>query len=171
MRTWGNGIVGKAIAAVGAAAVIVIGQPLMASAAPGPLTITPLGWNVVGLGHTAATLASGPNKYMVGGRVCNTGSDPVTDVDATWVWDQANTYVNLDGPNVRSFDLAAGECRDAWYVVEVTRDAAAYLTSRDFHVEASAPGQTTVSTPAGREIHVGQLVRQNRNSVSSITGP
>ena len=84
MRTWGNGIVGKAIAAVGAAAVIIIGQPLMASAAPGPLTITPLGWNVVGLDSNDVT--DGPNVFPVGGRVCNTGSDPVTNVDVNWSW-------------------------------------------------------------------------------------
>jgi hypothetical protein len=172
MRGWGSGIAGKALATVAVAGAVLIGQPLMASAAPGPLTITPLGWNVVGLGHTAVTINTGPNKFMVGARVCNTGSDPVANVTATWVWDQANTYVNLDGANTRTItSLAAGACRDAWYVVEVTRNSAAYNTSRDFHVEASAAGQTTVSTPAGREIYVQELVRQNRNSVSSITGP
>ena len=56
--------------------------PLAASAAPGPLTITPLGWNVIGLDSNDVTV--GPNVFPIGARVCNTGSDPVTNVAVDW---------------------------------------------------------------------------------------
>ena len=103
MRTWGNGIAGKALATVAVAAAVLIGQPLTASAAPGPLTITPLGWNVIGLDSN--NVNAGPNVFPIGGRVCNTGSDPVTNVAVNWNWLSANTYVNLT--NTTSFSTAS----------------------------------------------------------------
>ncbi len=167
MRTWGNGIAGKALATIAVAAAILLGQPLMASAAPGPLTITPLGWNVIGLDSN--NVNDGPNVFPVGGRVCNTGSDPVTNVGVNWNWLSTNTYVNLT--NTTSFStasLGAGACRDYYFNVQVTRDASAYNTARQFQVTATGDSVSAVSTPVNREIYVEKLVSQNRNAVTAL---
>ena len=45
--------------------------PRMRGQAAAALTIAPLTWNVVGLDST--NVANGPNGYLVGAHVCNTG--------------------------------------------------------------------------------------------------
>ena len=52
----------------------------VASAAPAgaSLSITPISWGVVGLDSNDVT--DGPDTYMIGARVCNTGDTPTT----TW---------------------------------------------------------------------------------------
>ena len=168
MRAWGKGTVGRALAAVAATAAVVLGVPMPAMAAPGPLTITPIGWNVVGLDHNDVT--DGPDSFPVGGRVCNTGSDSVTNLTVDWVWDSADTYINLTGfSQYTQASLAAGACRDVYFNVQVTRNAAAYDNSRDFHITADADVVSAVSTPTPREIYVEHLVSQNRNEVNSWT--
>jgi hypothetical protein len=137
-------------------------------AAPGPLTITPLGWDVVGLDSNNVNV--GPNVYPVGARVCNTGTSAVTNLSVAWSWGSANAYVGLTG--VTSFNqdaLDAGGCDDFYFDVRVTRDAAAYDTSRRFTISASGDSVGTVTTPSPREIYVEHLVSQNRNAVLSWT--
>ena len=112
---------------------------------------------------------AGPNVFPVGGRVCNTGSDPVTNVAVNWSWLSSNTYVNLT--NTTSFStasLAAGACRDYYFNVEVTRNASAYNTARQFQVTATGDSVAAVSTPTNREIYVEKLVSQNRNAVTDL---
>ena len=166
MRTWGNGIAGKAMAPLRSLLPSLIGQPLTASAAPGPLTITPLGWNVIGLDSN--NVNAGPNVFPVGGRVCNTGCDPVTNVAVNWNWLSSNTYVNLT--NTTSFStasLGAGACRDYYFNVEVTRNSSAYNTARAVPGRrATGDSVSAVSTPTNREIYVEKLVSQNRNAVT-----
>jgi len=45
------------------------------------LSISPITWDVIGLDHNDPT--DGPDTFPVGARVCNTGSDPATNV-AGW---------------------------------------------------------------------------------------
>ena len=168
MRRWGNGIAGKALATIAVAGAVLIGQPLTASAAPGPLTITPLGWNVIGLDSNNVT--TGPDTFPIGGRVCNTGTNPVTNVGVNWSWLSTNTYVSL--ANTTSFStasLAAGACRDYYFNVKVTRNASAYDTARQFQITATGDTVSAVSTPTNREVYVEKLVSQNRNAVNSWT--
>ncbi|MDP8956615.1 MAG: sortase [Actinomycetota bacterium] len=140
-----------------------------AKAAP-VLTIEPITWNVVGLDSN--NVNSGPNRFMVGARACNTGTDPATNIVATFVWDSTNPLINLVGASTLSTEsLAPGACFDFNFNIAVTRSTAAYRTSRDYHISVSADGLGAISTPIGREIYVEQLVSQNRNSVQAITGP
>ncbi|TFC27583.1 tandem-95 repeat protein [Cryobacterium sp. TMT2-18-3] len=141
-----------------------------ASAATNSLTITPTEWNVVGLDSNSVT--SGPNQFSVGAEVCNVTGTAVTGVDVAWNWTTANTYINLDSTSTKSVpSIAANSCTKLWWTVEITRNAAAYNAKRGFTISAAAPGVTTVSTPTTREIYVEKLVSQNRNAVTSVTGP
>ncbi|TFD30853.1 tandem-95 repeat protein [Cryobacterium sp. TMT1-19] len=141
-----------------------------ASAATNSLTITPTEWNVVGLDSNSVT--SGPNQFSVGAKVCNVTGTAVSGVDVAWNWTTANTYINLDSTATKSVPaIAANSCTKLWWTVEITRDAAAYNAKRGFTISAAAPGVTTVSTPTTREIYVEKLVSQNRNAVTSVTGP
>ncbi len=168
MRARGFGFAAKAVAAVAATAVAIMGTPLTASAAPGPLTITPIGWNVVGLDHNDVT--DGPDTFPIGARVCNTGTDPVTNLDVDWTWGSSNTYINLT--NLTSFSeasLAASDCNDYYFNIQVQRTASAYDTARRFTISASGDSVSTVTTPSPREVYVEHLVSQNRNAVNSWT--
>lgn len=138
-------------------------------AAAAALTIETITWDVVGLDSNNVT--TGPNTYPVGVRVCATGG-AVADITVAFAWDSFNPYLNLFGPSVVSIaSLADGACADRYFFVVVTRDAAAYNTTRAYHVTASAPGVPTVSTPTPRQLYVEKLLSQNRNAVLSIDGP
>jgi uncharacterized repeat protein (TIGR01451 family) len=159
-------------------------QSAPALAAP-ILTIQPISWNIVGLDSNNVNV--GPNTYMVGARVCNVGDTAATNVTATFVRDGAiNSLLNLQGSSTLTLaSLPAGttsqppgntgatpnNCTDFYYNIVITRNSAAYNTSQMYHIEASATGVGTISTPLNREIYVEKLVSQNRNSVLSITGP
>ena len=141
-----------------------------ASAATNSLTITPTEWNVVGLDSNSVT--SGPNQFSVGAEVCNVTGTAVTGVDVSWNWTTANTYINLDSTATKNLpSIAANSCTKLWWTVEITRNAAAYNGKRGFTISAAAAGVTTVTTPTTREIYVEKLVSQNRNAVTSVTGP
>ena len=134
------------------------------------LNITPVTWNVIGLDSNNPS--TGPNKFPVGARVCNAGATALTNVSANFVWDSGNPYVNLAvPPTLTAATLGAGACVDFYFDVTVTRTVAAYNTARRFHITASAPGASTVSTPTPRELYVEYLVSQARNAVNSIVGP
>ncbi len=141
--------------------------PLAAAAAS--LTISPITWDVIGLDSNKVT--DGPDTFMVGTRVCNTGNMDATNVVANFVWDSANTYINLSGASSLSIAaLTAGTCTDFYYNVLITRNSAAYNTNRGYHITAAADGLAAVSTPTPRQLFVEKLVSQNRNAVTTISG-
>jgi hypothetical protein len=151
------------------AVLALVAIPTSAHAAP-VLTIKPLTWNVIGLDSNSP--ATGPDLFPVGARVCNTGVAVAPAVSAQLAWDSANPYVNVDGlSTIDSGDLAPGACADEYFHVRVTKTAAAYNTTRRYHIAASASGVAAVSTPTPRELYVEKLISQNRNSVVSITCP
>ena len=155
--------------AVLAAGAVAVASPAGARAAAS-LTVTPITWNVVGLDSNKVT--SGPNQYPVGVRVCDTGSSAATNVAASFVWDSTNANLALGDSASRALGtLAGGACSDVYWTAVVTRTSAAYDTARRYHVDVTADGLATVSTPTPRELYVEHLVSQNRNSVLSLTGP
>ena len=142
-------------------------QPAFAASS---LSITPIEWNVVGLDSN--TPSTGPDRFVSGADVCNSGTEALTDVTTTWVWDTPSTVISLVGPAVKDpFALAVGECHKVWYSIDVVAAASSFDQTRRFHINAAATGATTVSTPVPREIYVERLVSQNRNAINSITGP
>jgi hypothetical protein len=145
-----------------------------ANGAYAQLSITPVTWNVVGL-DSNRPITDGPNEFPVGAKVCNTSSSALSNLNTTFYWDSTNSLINLDvGGTTQSItqsSIAANTCVDVYFTVVITRSAAAYNTSRTYHITSSATGASTVSTPTPREIFVEKLVSQNRNTVSSIVGP
>jgi hypothetical protein len=61
-------------------------------------------------------------------------------------------------------------CADFYFDTVIARDAAAYDTTQLFHIEATADGLGTVSTPTPRELYVEHLISQNRNQVLTFEG-
>ncbi|MFC4454807.1 beta strand repeat-containing protein [Deinococcus sonorensis] len=161
----------------------ICGLQALAAAAP-VLSITPISWNVIGLDSNNPT--AGPDTFPVGARVCNVGDTTATGLSASFVFDGTrNTYLNTQGlTTVTLNDLPSGSaptdfntinkvpanCQDAYFNIVVTRTSAAYNTTQNFHITASATGLTAVSTPTPRQLFVEKLVSQNRNAVISFTG-
>ena len=134
------------------------------------LSVTPSTWNVIGLDSN--NVNSGPNTFLVGVLVCNTGGTTVSNITGTFVWDSSNAFINLSGLSTVTTDpLAPGQCTNLFFNVVVTRSTSAYDQTRSYHINVTATGEPTYSTPAPREIYVEKLVSQNRNSTQTITGP
>ena len=134
--------------------------------AAGTLTVTPFTWNITGLDSNSPAI--GPHVFPVGARVCSSAA--TTNVLVSFVWDTANPYVNLRTGSLTSItiaSLAAGACYDAYFEVDVTREAAAFDTTRRYHITAT-DSSGTGSTPTPRELYVEHLISQSRNGVTDI---
>ncbi|TMG96796.1 MAG: DUF11 domain-containing protein, partial [Betaproteobacteria bacterium] len=145
------------------AAVFGLFVPMFAHAT---LTVTPITWNVVGLDSNSPT--SGPKDFPVGARVCSNVA--TTNVAVNWIWDSANANVNLRPGSLSTITLpaiGAGVCADAYFEIEVNQVAAAYDTTRRYHITAT-DGSGTASSPTPREVYVEHLISQNRNSITGI---
>ncbi|HEV2721035.1 MAG TPA: hypothetical protein VG323_13515, partial [Thermoanaerobaculia bacterium] len=130
------------------------------------LTVTPITWNVVGLDSNNP--AVGPHLFPAGARVCSDAA--TTNVAVNFVFDTANANINLRAGSLSTINLAsigAGQCADAYFEVDVTQTAAAFDTTRRYHVTAT-DGSGTASSPTPREIYVEHLISQNRNSISDV---
>jgi uncharacterized repeat protein (TIGR01451 family) len=146
-------------------ALLVLLLPPAAHAAT-TLTVAPIAWNVVGLDSNSP--ATGPGNFPVGARVCS--SVATTNVGVTFVWDSANAFVDLRAGSLTTISIpsiGAGQCADAYFEVAVVRTAAAFDTTRRYHITA-ADGSGTASTVTPREIYVEHLISQNRNSVTDV---
>jgi len=144
------------------------------------LTVTPITWDTIGLDSNDITV--GQNHFPVGARVCNTGT-AADWVTATFVWDDgqgvftgdvgADPYINLrPGTNRTLTSLlaaagTAGDCRDAYFEVELTRSLSAYDKVRRYHITA-VDNSGTASTPIPRQLYVEHFVSQARNIVSDM---
>jgi uncharacterized repeat protein (TIGR01451 family) len=152
-----------------AIATLAVTSPAFAAAS---LTITPISWNVVGLDSN--DVDAGPNHFPIGARVCNSGDAAAANVTSAFFWDSANPNVALRPGTLANFDtnrvpsLAPATCHDFYYELEVTRTAAAYDTTRRYHITATADGLSTIGTPTPREIYVEHLVSQARNHVLDL---
>jgi uncharacterized repeat protein (TIGR01451 family) len=156
-------------------ALLVLGVLSSPAAADAILVATPITWNVVGLDSNNVNV--GPNNFPVGARVCNTGADPATNVSANFVWDDGadpysgHPYINLRAGSLSSISmpsLAPGSCADFYFEVSITRNASAYDKTRRYHINVTADGGISLSTPQPREIYVEHLVSQNRNATTDI---
>jgi hypothetical protein len=145
--------------------------PIYAQAAT-TLTVEPSTWNVVGLDSNNVNV--GANRFPVGARICNTGSEIANNVTATLVWNSSNSYIDLRAgtastlPASGTVNLAIGACIDAFFEVEVARNTAAYDTTRLYHIDISATNAPPVSTPPSRELYVEHLVSQSRNTTTDM---
>ena len=175
-----KGTTTRAVACAARVALLVAPMALLQAAradAAAVLTVTPLTWGTIGLDSNDVTV--GPNRFPVGARICNTGTTAATNVVATWNWDpnSVNPYLNIRPgtygvsgnaslPAVPT--LAPGACTDAYFEVEVTRNPAAYDTTRRFWISVSESGGATGITPTPRQLYVEHLISQSRNSVLDV---
>jgi hypothetical protein len=132
--------------------------------------VTKISWDVIGLDSNNVNV--GPNQFLIGQRVCNTGAAPLSTVVASFFWDSANPYINLFlSPSTLSVpSIAVGACFDFYFNIDIKRVTVAYDTIRQYHFTIAASGETTFSTPV-RQVYVEHLISQNRNSVDTFTGP
>ena len=172
---------GLALVRLGAAGILLFSLAIQSAipvfAAPA-LSVTPLTWNVVGLDSNNPLV--GPNNFPVGARVCNAGPGPATNVAATFLWDDllnkytGNNYINLRTGSLDSLStasIAAGSCYDFYFEVSVTRQpvsGTSYDKTRRYHIQATADGGVSVSSPTPREMYVEHLISQNRNSTTNV---
>ncbi len=134
------------------------------------LTVEPITWNIIGLDSSNVNV--GPNQFPVGVRVHNTGTTNATNVVAAFVWDSTNTNINLypSTPTTAAIGtIVGGSYKDAYFTVEVTRNAAAYDTARRYHINVTASGLPGVSTPTPRELYVERLTSESLNSEVAFT--
>ncbi|MBW4575193.1 MAG: DUF11 domain-containing protein [Aphanothece sp. CMT-3BRIN-NPC111] len=160
------------------------------------LTIEPLTWDFIGLDSNNP--AVGPDEYLIGARVCNTGSEAAQNVSVKFVREGAyNPYLtilnalNTDtwftssipaGSSVSNHHLISNKpanCYDAYYNAKIQRTSAAYNTTQLYRIEASANNASTVSTNNAtpydashpRQLYVEKILSQARNAVIGFTGP
>jgi len=139
--------------------------PVAANAAV-TLTIAPVSWNVIGLDSN--TPATGPGNFPVGARVCS--SVATTNVAVNYIWDSANPFIDLRAGSLTTITIpaiGAGQCKDAYFEVSLVKTAAAFDTTRRYHITATDVSGT-ISTATPREIYVEHLISQNRNSISDV---
>jgi hypothetical protein len=138
------------------------------------LAIEPITWNVIGL--KSNNVAVGPNVFPVGARVCNQSGSTEFDVTATFAFTELTnaeyiSLVALSPSTISLGDVASGACADAYFNVEVSRNADSFDKGRGYQISASPSSGATATTPPDRELYVERLVEQARNSIDSITGP
>jgi uncharacterized repeat protein (TIGR01451 family) len=139
--------------------------PVAANAAV-TLTIAPVSWNVIGLDSN--TPATGPGNFPVGARVCS--SVATTNVAVNYIWDSVNPFIDLRAGSLTTITIpaiGAGQCKDAYFEVSLVKTAAAFDTTRRYHITATDVSGT-ISTATPREIYVEHLISQNRNSISDV---
>ncbi|MDT8410068.1 MAG: hypothetical protein RQ741_10750, partial [Wenzhouxiangellaceae bacterium] len=150
---------------------LVMAAIVFAGPATAALTLTPITWDLVGLDHNRP-LTEGPELFPVGARVCS-DADTTDPVRVDHVWDNPDdTWIDNRPGSLTSltFDpLLAGECRDAYFELQLTRGAGAFGQSRAYRIVASTDGgSVTGQTPTPRQIFVERLVSQNRNATQQI---
>jgi hypothetical protein len=116
-------------------------QPQLSVQAAPILTIEPITWNVIGLDSNNVNV--GPNNFPIGARVCNesTAGETLTGVGSSMSLAGTNPYIDFrPGTNqtYSGYTLAAGECVDFYYEVEVARNAAAYDTTEEYVITADS---------------------------------
>jgi uncharacterized repeat protein (TIGR01451 family) len=126
----------------------------------------PVSWNIIGLDSNAP--ATGPHLFPVGTRVCS--SVATTNVSVTFTFDTANAFVNLRAGSLSTIvipAIGAGQCKDAYFEVDVTQTAAAFDSTRRYHITPTDVSGS-VTTPTPRELYVEHLISQNRNSITDV---
>lgn len=149
---------------------LILGVVSLAASRAEAYVLTPQTWNIVGLDSNEPTNTSLPNLFPVGAKVC--GGTIGTSVDVYFSWLSSNSYINLrpgsngDGgtPLNITFRAGNGGCADAFFEAEITRDAAAFETSREYKIYIGSD-----STPIPRALYVEKLISQGRNGIGTVS--
>jgi uncharacterized repeat protein (TIGR01451 family) len=134
----------------------------------GTLQLVKGSWDVIGLDHN--NVNDGPNQYVIQIHVTNSAGTTAHSVTGTLTWTSANMYIDL-APNESAAksleDIATGATVDLFYLVEITRDAGAYNTTRDYSITVQGTDTGTADTITGT-LFVARLRSQARNEVVSM---
>ncbi|MGD9583529.1 MAG: C25 family cysteine peptidase [Lysobacterales bacterium] len=133
------------------------------------LSIQPIAWNIIGLDSNNVTV--GPNRFPGAARVCTDAAPSNGPITVTWNWTSADPFIDLRAGSLNPVvlpALAANSCADAFFEVEIVRNASAYDHTRRYRIDAddADPGVTATAEP--REVYVEHLISQSRNAVSDI---
>ncbi len=142
---------------------------LFADTASAALSIRPIAWNIIGLDSNNVTV--GPNRFPGAARVCTDATPSNGAITVTWNWTTADAFIGLRAGSQNPVllpALAANSCADAYFEVEIVRNASAYDHTRRYRIDAddADPGLTSTAVP--REIYVEHLISQSRNAVTDI---
>jgi len=135
----------------------------------GTLNLTKGSWDIIGLDHNNVNV--GPNQYLIQVRVKNNALTTANNVTANLTFTSTNPYIYLAANETASKylgDIAPGATVDVFYLVEVSRNSLAYLTSRNYTVTVGGTNTGSPDTINGT-LYVEKLVSQNRNDVISIS--
>jgi uncharacterized repeat protein (TIGR01451 family) len=149
--------------------VMFVAALLFGTQAKAELTVTPITWDVVGLDHNRP-LTSGPQWFPVGARICSDVATTNVEVSMVWAPSSDDAYINNRPGSLTTLtfpSIGAGQCVDAYFEIELTRDPLAFGNFREYTIQATDAGGTA-ATPPGRRIYIEQLISQNRNTTDSI---
>ena len=145
--------------------------PSISTRAAASLTIEPITWDVIGL--DSDNVNDGPDQFISGARVCNTGDTPAKNLSLNFIWEQdfSNPIISLNSSDHQSLiSLANGECHNFYFNIKVTRSDQSYDNSRQYHITASADGIEQVSSPV-RTLVVEALNSQQNSNIGNVAGP
>ncbi|MGE3298640.1 MAG: hypothetical protein AB7I68_14995, partial [Porticoccaceae bacterium] len=152
-----------------ALAVLALFGGLSAGTASAALSIQPIAWNIIGLDSNNVTV--GPNRFPGAARVCTDATPSNGNITVTWNWTSADPFIDLRPGSLNPVvlpALAANSCADAFFEIEIVRNASAYDHTRRYRIDAddADPGVTATAEP--REVYVEHLISQSRNAVTDI---
>ena len=140
-------------------------------------TVSSITWDTIGLDSNDVSPPT-PNLFPVGARVCGGTANATVDVTLNWL--TSNSYIDLKSgtkgapgngltitfPATPNYGIQY--CADAYFVVEVQRDANVFNTNttnnrRQYQITAGSD-----SLQMAHELYVEKLVSQGRNGITDI---
>jgi uncharacterized repeat protein (TIGR01451 family) len=136
------------------------------------LSLTKGYWDIIGLDSNKPEV-EGPYQFLIQIHIKNTGSEDATNVQAVFSWTSSNSYINLHPheSTTKIIDsIPAGQTKDVFYLVVVTRTSSAFFNSRSYSVTVSGTNISSITpNPITGNLYVEKLVSQARNYIISIT--
>lgn len=140
----------------------------------------PVGARVCAVGAASNGAVTATFAFQSGGTNNGEAGCPGGDANPNSPADNADACVFLRADSVPSYQLdgdlttagfqaiPSGQCRDAYFEVQVDRNVLAYDRARRYTITA-ADGSGSVTTPQPRELYIESLVSQNRNSILDVS--
>ena len=154
MRNWIQRVIPIFLTAILLAWMVFKPWTVSFSQASGPnLVITPNTWDVVGL--DGSNPSQGPNSYLIGANVCNTGDTPANGINARLNWTDTNTtYINNQGSiNIFIGTLGVNACYNLYYKILISLSTP-QGTTRGYVIQLTTSSGLSFNSPSPRQIFV-----------------
>lgn len=135
----------------------------------GTLGLTKGSWDNIGLDSNDVTV--GPDHFLVQIHVTNNAATTANNVVGTFAFTSVNANIILDpleSPVKNLGNIAPGQTKDLFYLVNVIRTSAAYNTARSYTVSVAGSNTGSPIDTISGNLVVQKLLSQNRNHVNSI---